>query len=142
MSTWDDDERNHHYEYNLNVFLPLFTPIFMLWGMVVNLWMWRSFGVNYPYIFGFNPRKYLNIHQVMELVSVFTAIWTFGCWLFMEHDLSSVISPGQQPFVLILVVLILLLWPFRVFYRSARYWMVSVLVSRHSYFFKSSDGDI
>jgi hypothetical protein len=129
LCCWSDDNRTHHFEYILKVFIPMFIPIFMLWGMVVNLWLWRSFGINYPFIFGFNPRKYLNIHQVMDLISVFMAIWTFGCWLCIDHDLSKVVSLGKQPFILILVTLVLLIWPFRILYRSARYWLVSVLVS-------------
>lgn len=131
---WEDEDRVEHRKYNTSTFIPFFVPAVMLWGMVFNLWVLRLYGVNYPFIFGFNPRKYLNIHQVMDLVSFFTAAWTFGCWAFIDHNLTDLIPAGKQIFVVFLVVLVALAWPFKVLYRSARFWILSVLVSAPNLF--------
>ncbi|CAN1184423.1 Phosphate transporter PHO1 homolog 10 [Linum perenne] len=121
--------------YLVNIF-----PLYSLFGYVIlhmlvyaaDIYFWRRFRVNYPFIFGFERGTELDHRQVF-LLSTGLAFLVLASLLANLHlDLSSKANKYKQltelmPLGLIIVVAAILLCPFHVLYRSSRFFFVRCL---------------
>lgn len=95
-----------------------------LWG--VNVYGWRSSGVNHVLIFELDPRNHLSEQHLMEMASIFGVIWTICVLCFLFGD-ALAIPPYASPIMLYVLMGAFLLNPSKTFRYEARLWTVKVL---------------
>ncbi|XP_017862847.1 PREDICTED: xenotropic and polytropic retrovirus receptor 1 [Drosophila arizonae] len=102
----------------------LITECLFLWG--VNVYGWRSSGVNHVLIFELDPRNHLSEQNIMEIASVFGVIWACSvlCYIFCE---PLGIPQYAAPLFLYTLMVAFLLNPTKTFHHEARYWALRVL---------------
>lgn len=102
----------------------LLLPIYMLWLLAADMWVFNRKKINYVFIFDFDSRDHLNFVQVFEIAAFLNAIWCVSvlCFLF-ENQINFI--PGEfNPLALAVFIVLYLVNPFNVFHRSARYWVL------------------
>ncbi|XP_071444302.1 solute carrier family 53 member 1-like [Hetaerina americana] len=92
-----------------------------LFLMGVNVYGWRSSGVNHVLIFELDPRNHLSEQHLMELASIFGVVWALSMLGFL-YSSSLSIPPYANPLALAVIMLIFLLNPLHVFRHEARFW--------------------
>lgn len=93
----------------------------------VNVYGWRSSGVNHVLIFELDPRNHLSEQHLMELAAIFGVVWTLSLLSFL-YSKSLSIPPFINPLALTVIMLLFLLNPFKVFRHDARFWLIRVCV--------------
>ncbi|KAL6187726.1 hypothetical protein ACLB2K_039121 [Fragaria x ananassa] len=119
-------------QYMENIF-PLYSLFaFVFLHMVMysgNIYFWRRYRVNYSFIFGFKQGTELGYREVL-LVSFGMAVLALGAAL---SNLDMEMDPQTQdykaltellPLFLVLLVVVILLCPFNIVYRSSRYFFL------------------
>lgn len=94
----------------------------------INVYGWRSSGVNHVLIFELDPRNHLSEQHLMELSAIFGVIWTLSLLSFLFSSSLS-IPPYVNPLALTVLMFIFLLNPFKVFRHDARFWLLRISVS-------------
>lgn len=92
-----------------------------LWG--VNVYGWRSSGVNHVLIFELDPRNHLSEQHIMEMASIFGVVWALSVLCFLYSDALS-IPPYVNPLLLYSLMGAFLLNPTKTFRHEARFWTV------------------
>ena len=103
-----------------------------LFLMGVNVYGWRSSGVNHVLIFELDPRNHLSEQHLMELAAIFGVVWTLSLLSFLYSSALS-IQPFVNPFALTIIMIVFLINPLRVFRHEARFWLLKILVSLFYY---------
>jgi len=96
--------------------------------MGVNVYGWRSSGVNHVLIFELDPRNHLSEQHLMELAAIFGVIWTLSVLSFL-YSVSLSIPPFVNPLALGVIMAVFVLNPIKVFRHEARFWALRVMVS-------------
>ncbi|KAH8255886.1 solute carrier family 53 member 1 isoform X1 [Drosophila bipectinata] len=96
-----------------------------LWG--VNVYGWRSSGVNHVLIFELDPRNHLSEQNIMEVASVFGVIWACCVLSYIFCDPLG-IPQYAAPLCLYTLMAAFLLNPTKTFHHEARYWALRVLI--------------
>ncbi|KAM1300057.1 hypothetical protein PS1_011446 [Malus domestica] len=125
----DNPERSKYME---NMF-----PLYSLFGFIVlhmlmyagNIYFWRRFRVNYSFIFGFKQGTELGYREVLLLSSglAMLALASVLANLDMEMDPKTNDYKALTellPLFLLLLVIVILLCPFNIIYRSSRYFFL------------------
>ncbi|XP_036337417.1 xenotropic and polytropic retrovirus receptor 1, partial [Rhagoletis pomonella] len=102
----------------------LIIEFLFLWG--VNVYGWRSSGVNHVLIFELDPRNHLSEQNIMEVASVFGVIWAICVLCYIYCDPLG-IPQYSAPIFLYTLMIAFLLNPTKTFHHEARYWAVRVL---------------
>ncbi|XP_055689274.1 xenotropic and polytropic retrovirus receptor 1 [Lutzomyia longipalpis] len=102
----------------------LIVEFLFLWG--INVYGWRSSGVNHVLIFELDPRNHLSEQHIMELAAVFGVIWTLSVLAFLYSDDLGV-PAYAHPMILYSLMALFLLNPTRTFRHEARFWTIRVL---------------
>ncbi|XP_014215114.1 xenotropic and polytropic retrovirus receptor 1 homolog [Copidosoma floridanum] len=92
----------------------------------VNVYGWRSSGVNHVLIFELDPRNHLSEQHLMELAAVLGVVWTLSLLSFL-YSASLSIPPYVNPLALVVIMLMFLLNPFKVFRHEARFWLLRII---------------
>ncbi|XP_067002600.1 solute carrier family 53 member 1 [Anabrus simplex] len=92
----------------------------------INVYGWRSSGVNHVLIFELDPRNHLSEQHIMELAAIFGVIWALSVLSFL-YSASLSIPPYINPLVLIIIMTLFILNPTRTFRHEARFWALKVL---------------
>ena len=92
----------------------------------VNVYGWRSSGVNHVLIFELDPRNHLSEQHLMELAAVLGVIWTLSLLSFL-YSASFGISPYVNPLALVCIMLAFLLNPLKMFRHEARFWLLKIV---------------
>ncbi|KAB0796916.1 hypothetical protein PPYR_10977 [Photinus pyralis] len=102
----------------------LLIEFMFLWG--VNIYGWRSSGVNHVLIFELDPRNHLSEQHVIELAAVFGVIWSLSVLCFLY---SSQLNIPQyiNPLILLLLMVAYFLNPTKTFRYEARFWALRVV---------------
>lgn len=103
----------------------LLVEFLFLWG--INIYGWRSSGVNHVLIFEMDPRNHVSEQHVIEMASIFGVIWSISFLLFLYSPQLS-IPAYINPLVLIVMMFLFLVNPFKVMRHEARFWALRVLV--------------
>ncbi|XP_029032635.1 xenotropic and polytropic retrovirus receptor 1 homolog [Osmia bicornis bicornis] len=98
----------------------------LLFLIGVNVYGWRSSGVNHVLIFELDPRNHLSEQHLMELAAVLGVIWTLSLLSFL-YSASLSIPPFVNPLVLVCIMLAFLLNPLKMFRHEARFWLLKVI---------------
>ncbi|CAN6550498.1 unnamed protein product [Malus baccata var. baccata] len=112
-------------------------PLYSLFGFIVlhmlmyagNIYFWRRFRVNYSFIFGFKQGTELGYREVLLLSSglAMLALASVLANLDMEMDPKTKDYKALTellPLFLLLLVIVILLCPFNIIYRSSRYFFL------------------
>lgn len=96
-----------------------------LWG--VNIYGWRSSGVNHVLIFEMDPRNHLSEQHIIEMAAIFGVIWSISVLMFLYS--SQLYVPAYiNPLVLLCLMVAFLINPTKTFRHEARFWALRVLV--------------
>ncbi|XP_043647917.1 xenotropic and polytropic retrovirus receptor 1 isoform X3 [Drosophila teissieri] len=96
-----------------------------LWG--VNVYGWRSSGVNHVLIFELDPRNHLSEQNIMEVASVFGVIWACSVLSYIFCDPLG-IPQYAAPLCLYTLMAAFLLNPTKTFHHEARFWAIRILI--------------
>ncbi|KAJ8969768.1 hypothetical protein NQ314_001605 [Rhamnusium bicolor] len=91
----------------------------------VNVYGWRSSGVNHVLIFELDPRNHLSEQHLMELAAIFGVVWALSLLSFL-YSASLSIPPYVNPLGLVVIMLAFILNPFKVFRHDARFWFLKL----------------
>lgn len=91
----------------------------------VNVYGWRSSGVNHVLIFELDPRNHLSEQDLMEVAAVLGVAWTLSLLSFL-YSSSLSIPPYLNPLSLVILMLLTLCSPLRTFRHEARFWTLRV----------------
>lgn len=94
----------------------------------VNIYGWRSSGVNHVLIFELDPRNHLSEQHLMELASIFGVIWTLSMLSYL-YSASLSIPAFINPLTLTIIMIAFLVNPFHVLHHDARFWLLRISVS-------------
>lgn len=94
----------------------------------VNVYGWRSSGVNHVLIFELDPRNHLSEQHLMELAAVLGVVWTLSLLSFL-YSASLSIPPYVNPLALVVIMMAFLMNPLKVFRHEARFWLLRIVVS-------------
>ncbi|KAL6513933.1 Phosphate transporter PHO1 3 [Orobanche hederae] len=115
-------------------------PLYSLFGFIVlhmlmyagNIYFWRRYRVNYPFIFGFKQGTELGYREVL-LVSFCLSVLALASVL---ANLDMEMDPVTQdykaitellPLVLVVLVILIMLCPLNIIYRSSRFFLLVCL---------------
>lgn len=93
----------------------------------VNIYGWRSSGVNHVLIFELDPRNHLSEQHLMELAAIFGVIWTLSMLSFL-YSASLSIPAFINPLTLTIIMVVFLANPFHVLHHDARFWLLRISV--------------
>jgi hypothetical protein len=91
----------------------------------VNVYGWRSSGVNHVLIFELDPRNHLSEQHLMELAAIFGVVWTLSLLSFL-YSASLSIPPYVNPLALTVIMILFVINPLKVFRHDARFWFVRI----------------
>lgn len=93
----------------------------------VNIYGWRSSGVNHVLIFELDPRNHLSEQHLMELAAIFGVVWTLSILSFL-YSTSLSIPPFINPLALTIIMGIFLFNPLKILRHDARFWLLRISV--------------
>ncbi|XP_055603865.1 xenotropic and polytropic retrovirus receptor 1 [Uranotaenia lowii] len=102
----------------------LLVEFLFLWG--INVYGWRSSGVNHVLIFELDPRNHLSEQHIMELASIFGVIWALSVLAYLYSESLS-IPAYFSPLALYLLMAAFLLNPLKIFRHEARFWTIKII---------------
>lgn len=91
----------------------------------VNVYGWRSSGVNHVLIFELDPRNHLSEQHLMEMAAIFGVIWTLSLLSFL-FSASLSIPPYLNPLALTVLMILFVINPVKVFRHEARFWFLRI----------------
>uniref|UniRef100_A0A1B6GBR3 SPX domain-containing protein n=1 Tax=Cuerna arida TaxID=1464854 RepID=A0A1B6GBR3_9HEMI len=92
----------------------------------VNVYGWRSSGVNHVLIFELDPRNHLSEQHLMEMAAIMGVVWTLSMLSFL-YSASLSIPPYVNPLSLAFIFLAFTINPVRTFRHEARFWSLRVM---------------
>jgi len=101
--------------------------IFFLSLMGINVYGWRSSGVNHVLIFELDPRSHLSEQHLMELAAVFGVVWTTSVLTFLYSSKLN-IPAYAIPLSLVCLMVVFMLNPTKTFKHEARFWFLKVFL--------------
>lgn len=93
----------------------------------VNIYGWRSSGVNHVLIFELDPRNHLSEQHLMELAAIFGVVWTLSILSFL-YSASLGLPPYINPLALVIIMAIFLMNPLKIWRHDARFWLLRISV--------------
>ncbi|XP_066152158.1 solute carrier family 53 member 1-like [Euwallacea fornicatus] len=102
----------------------LIIEFLFLWG--INIYGWRTSGVNHVLIFEMDPRNHLSEQHIIELAAIFGIMWSVSVLCFLFSDQVG-LPAFIHPLALIAMMLIFVLNPTKTFRYEARFWALRVL---------------
>ncbi|KAK6629510.1 hypothetical protein RUM43_003327 [Polyplax serrata] len=120
----------HEDQANLKVAFRLYRGPMLLIEFIfllgVNVYGWRSSGVNHVLIFELDPRNHLSEQDLMEIAAILGVVWTLSLLSFLFSSSLS-IPPYVNPLALTFIMIFFLINPLKVFRHEARFWLLRVL---------------
>ncbi|CAF1189295.1 unnamed protein product [Rotaria sordida] len=110
----------------LHLYRSSFLIIFQIILASINIYGWSSSGVNHILIFEIDPRNHLTYQQLLELGTFLCVFW---CLSFIAFILTSYLDfyPFLQPLIFLILMVLFIINPLPILYRSARYWLLKKL---------------
>lgn len=117
---------------NLNIAFMLYRgPLLIvefLFLIGVNVYGWRSSGVNHVLIFELDPRNHLSEQHLMEMAAILGVVWTLSLLSFL-YSASLSIPPYVNPLSLVFIFIVFTINPVKTFRHEARFWVLRIIVS-------------
>ncbi|WFD29677.1 Xenotropic and polytropic retrovirus receptor 1 [Malassezia sp. CBS 17886] len=112
----------------LQLYGAAFIPVLFALIFGLNLVGWQAVRINTVFIFEWNASNALEPSQYFELPALFLLMLAICFWISFAAPAATAIAPTTWPLVWLVVVLVLLLNPFPVLYRSSRGWLIMSLL--------------
>ncbi|KAG8192346.1 hypothetical protein JTE90_002166 [Oedothorax gibbosus] len=100
--------------------------ILFLFLIGINVYGWRTSGVNHVLIFELDPRNHLSEQHLMEIAAISSVMWSLSVLAFLFSDALS-IPAYANPLMLVILLLAFLFNPTRTMRHHARFWLLRVL---------------
>ncbi|XP_064457548.1 solute carrier family 53 member 1-like [Ornithodoros turicata] len=100
--------------------------ILFMFLLGVNVYGWRTSGVNHVLIFELDPRNHLSEQHLMEMAAIFGVLWALSVLAFLYSG-PLAIPTYANPLALLLLMLLFLVNPLRTMRHQARFWLLRVL---------------
>ncbi|XP_022670027.1 xenotropic and polytropic retrovirus receptor 1-like isoform X3 [Varroa destructor] len=100
--------------------------VIFLFLIGINVYGWRTSGVNHVLIFELDPRNHLSEQHLMEMAAIFGVLWTLSVLAFL-YARPLGIPTYANPLALVLFMLLFLLNPTHTLRHNARFWLLRVL---------------
>lgn len=110
------------------IYYALGLPFMMCWLFALNAHVWERYYVNYRFIFEFNQRNNLHVCQYSALVGVFSVFYLLLVTLSLEGWVDNWVMPILQPWIILSLIAIAIIFPLNFFYRCSRIWFARVTV--------------
>jgi hypothetical protein len=112
--------------------IKLYRPGFFIWLFLVfigiNIWGWRTAGVNHVLIFEIDPREHLSHQHVLEVSAWLALTWIFSILCFIYKPFSNIIPPYAHPVIYYSFIAAFMLNPIKLPgmgpYYKARIWLL------------------
>jgi len=104
---------------------PLLFIVF-IFLMGINVYGWRSSGVNHVLIFELDPRNHLSEQDLFELATTFGVLWTLSILSFLYAKSLSV-DPFVMPISLVVIMMVFMFNPTKTLKHDARFWSLKVI---------------
>lgn len=101
--------------------------------MGINVYGWRSSGVNHVLIFELDPRKHVTEQHLFEIAGILGVVCALSVLGYLYSDSLS-IPPYINPLSLVFLFTLLLLNPIKMFYFEARFWLLRIMVNLLNYY--------
>ncbi|XP_076316128.1 solute carrier family 53 member 1-like isoform X3 [Tachypleus tridentatus] len=92
----------------------------------INVYGWRTSGVNHVLIFELDPRNHLSEQHLMEMAAIFGVLWTMSVLAFL-YSSTLAIPAYANPLALVVIMLVFLINPVRTMRHHARFWLLRIL---------------
>ncbi|KAJ8969436.1 hypothetical protein NQ317_008627 [Molorchus minor] len=102
----------------------LIIEFLFLWG--INIYGWRSSGVNHVLIFEMDPRNHLSEQHIIEMAAVFGVIWSLSVLAFL-YSAELSIPAYISPLALVIIMGCFVINPTKTFRHEARFWAIKVM---------------
>ncbi|XP_010525588.1 PREDICTED: phosphate transporter PHO1 homolog 7 isoform X2 [Tarenaya hassleriana] len=115
-------------------------PLYSLFGFVVlhmimyaaNIYFWRRYRVNYPFIFGFKEGTELGFSQVLLFSFGLGTLALSSVLLNLDMEMDPKTNDYKTitellPLFLVIILIAVALCPFNIFYRSSRFFFLAIL---------------
>ncbi|CAG8448442.1 10125_t:CDS:10 [Cetraspora pellucida] len=106
----------------LQFYCGMILPMILLLIIGVAMYFWTKMRINYKFIFEFDPRNNLDFRQYIEIPSFMLLAVCFAAY--SEVTNMFAIPKPYYSLILVLVMLAIVLCPFRIFYYNARRWFI------------------
>ncbi|XP_039314510.1 xenotropic and polytropic retrovirus receptor 1 isoform X2 [Solenopsis invicta] len=97
-----------------------------LFLMGINVYGWRSSGVNHVLIFELDPRNHLSEQHIIELATILGLVWSMSILGFLYSDTLG-LPPFVQPVLFYALLALFLFNPTKTLRHEARFWTLRVL---------------
>ncbi|XP_072748891.1 solute carrier family 53 member 1 isoform X2 [Anoplolepis gracilipes] len=97
-----------------------------LFLMGINVYGWRSSGVNHVLIFELDPRNHLSEQHIIEMATILGLVWSVSILGFLYSDTLGV-PPFVQPVLFYALLALFLFNPTRTLRHEARFWTLRVM---------------
>ena len=104
-----------------------FLLIIFLFLIGINVYGWRTSGVNHVLIFELDPRDHLSEQHIIEISAFFAVLWSVFLLGYLFAD-ALPIKPAFFPLLLIIIMILFFINPTKTLRHSARFWLLRVLV--------------
>lgn len=94
----------------------------------INVYGWKTSGVNHVLIFELDPRDHLSEQHLIEIASIFSVFWCLSVICYLYSDMLS-LPAVVHPLILVLGMMLFLLNPTPTLRPNARFWLIKVIVS-------------
>lgn len=105
--------------------------VIFIFFMGINVYGWRTSGVNHVLIFELDPRNHLSEQHLIEMSAIFGVVWTLSVLSFL-YSKSLSIPPYANPLALIVLLILFMINPSKTFRHEARFWVLRTLVMLNS----------
>ncbi|XP_020291001.1 xenotropic and polytropic retrovirus receptor 1-like [Pseudomyrmex gracilis] len=94
--------------------------------MGINVYGWRSSGVNHVLIFELDPRNHLSEQHIIEMATILGLVWSMSILGFLYSDTLGV-PPFVQPVLFYAMLALFLFNPTKTLRHEARFWTLRVM---------------
>jgi hypothetical protein len=102
-------------------------PILMAALFSLNMQIWKSYHINYQFIFEFNQRTVLHNSEYNTFISAISLYYLTFVYGSLSGSLDHLFHRSHQPWLLLITLIIILLLPVPTFFWQSRLWVGKVL---------------
>lgn len=127
MITAQSQKPSKDWKSALRLYRAPFLVIQFLFLWSVNIYGWKTYGVNHVLVFELDPRNHLTEQHVMEIAALFGVVWCISLLCFFYSEVLS-IPAYACPLILYILMFGFLMNPLKVCRHEARFWTIRILI--------------
>ncbi|KAF8707831.1 EXS family, partial [Rhizoctonia solani] len=108
----------------LQVYAALCIPVIFSLLLGLNLVAWARARINFIFIFELDARTVIDAREYIELPAFLFATLAYAFWLSFSRAGAETVAPTSWPIMWLGLTAVVLLNPFPIFHRSARWWLL------------------